>query len=259
MNILIVEDDQASYAYIKRIITSHYNCEVMNAKNGIDALKMLENSSYDGIISDISMPMMSGLELLEVLISNDETKNIPIMMTSANSMRIDVEKALQLGATDYLLKPLMAHETLSRINRFVDIILKRKEETINKKNNDGKKIVLIVSSNLEKWREKVVQYENDFKFAFYSSGAEGLEFYLNNFPAIVIIDRDLKILNDEFIAKKIKKLINEKFSQNVRIETKIIGVNKSEQDNLFDLSIDSPEMLIGVLEDLNENKLIKTE
>jgi len=54
MNILIVEDDQASYAYIKRIITSHYNCEVMNAKNSIDALKMLENYFYYGIISLIS-------------------------------------------------------------------------------------------------------------------------------------------------------------------------------------------------------------
>lgn len=251
MKILIVEDDQAAFTYLKRIITSQHHSEIYHAENGITALKLLEDDLFDGIISDISMPMMSGLELLEILYSNPKTSGIPVMMTSANNMRSDVEEALRLGAIDYLLKPLMANETLTRVNRFIEVVKCKSVETINRLNNEKKKEILIVTPQKDTW-QTVIDNSQNYTIKIISSSPDALQYYLINFPAYVVLDSGLNIMSEDFLAKKIKKLIYEKNSKNVKINTAIVGINKKDNKDLFDVSIESPQQLFAGLENIHK-------
>ncbi|MCF8242506.1 MAG: response regulator [Melioribacteraceae bacterium] len=248
--ILIVEDDHAIYIFLRRVINRFEYCEVSHAENGLEALHRLEAQSFDGIISDISMPIMNGLEFIENLSANDNLKNIPIMMISANNTRHDIEKALEYGAFDYLLKPLLMQETNCRIERFLDRIEEVADGIKNKNENHLQKNVMIISSDLTKWENYLKNFSDDFLFTYFDSGAKGLEQYLKSYPAIVVLDKELRTIKEEFIAKKIKSVINEKKESNVDIDTVIIGLSESE-NGLYDHTISSHENLSELLMSLN--------
>lgn len=256
MKILIVEDEQASFAYLKKIIQTHHRCEIYSASNGIEALKLLENEKFDGIIADVSMPLMTGIELLEILVSNPDTNRIPIMMTSANNTRSDVEHALELGASDYLLKPLMAHETLSRINRFIELIKCKSDEVKNNKANIEQKSLLIITNNRENWSTIVEKLNPDFSIIIFDSAPEGLEYYLKNLTAIVVLDEGIKTISEEFIAKKIKKFIADKALKGVILNTKIFVVGKNKINQDFDYNIAEPEMIEELLNQIYHKESI---
>ncbi|MAJ60718.1 MAG: hypothetical protein CBC48_12315 [bacterium TMED88] len=100
--ILIVDDERSASDYL-RVLLEERDFEVRTTSNGIEALIALENQNYDLVISDIRMPQMDGLELLEHL--KDRWPEVPAIMLTANESVEDVVGAIQLGAINYLVKP----------------------------------------------------------------------------------------------------------------------------------------------------------
>ena len=100
--ILIVDDERSASDYL-RVLLEERDFETRTTANGIEALIALENQKYDLVISDIRMPQMDGLELLEHL--KDRWPEIPAIMLTANESVEDVVGAIQLGAINYLVKP----------------------------------------------------------------------------------------------------------------------------------------------------------
>ncbi len=103
--VLTVEDSPN----IRRLIA--YNLKragyaVLEAGNGKDAVKVLQQTVPDLIILDIRMPEMDGFQLLELMRRYPKAAAIPVVMLTALSQPTDVDRALQLGVTDYLVKPL---------------------------------------------------------------------------------------------------------------------------------------------------------
>jgi len=104
--VLIVDDDEIIRVFVKRILSKKFGMDVVVAVNGVDGLNVLESERPDVVFLDVTMPVMDGVEFLEIVKKNAELKNIPIIVMSAISDKSVVARMLQLGIVDYLLKPL---------------------------------------------------------------------------------------------------------------------------------------------------------
>jgi DNA-binding response OmpR family regulator/anti-sigma regulatory factor (Ser/Thr protein kinase) len=112
--ILIVEDEEIVRSNIAEILESE-NFEVIETDNGISAIKSLENSLPDLIISDIMMPGIDGYDLVKYIQSNPVTSGIPIILLTARSETRDIRMGMQYGADDYITKPFKANDLISAV------------------------------------------------------------------------------------------------------------------------------------------------
>ena len=104
-NVLVVDDSATTRAMIISAIEVLEDTRVVEASNGFDALRLLPLMPFDLIITDINMPDISGLELINFLKKNPEHKNIPLIVLSTEKSEKDKERGLVLGASEYLVKP----------------------------------------------------------------------------------------------------------------------------------------------------------
>ncbi len=115
--VLVVDDNDDNIFLLESIITSHgYN--VISASGGQEALDLIKSkrAELDIIILDVMMPVIDGLEVTRSIKSNSRTRHIPvILLTAKQKDRKDVAKGLDLGADDYLSKPVDSMELLARI------------------------------------------------------------------------------------------------------------------------------------------------
>lgn len=101
--ILIVEDDE----FLANIHVTKFNLEgfkVFRAADGEQALKLARSKSPDIILLDVLLPKLDGFSVLKILKAEEETKKIPVILLTNLGQRDDVQKGLELGAQDYLLK-----------------------------------------------------------------------------------------------------------------------------------------------------------
>ena len=111
-NVLIVDDSGSMRAVIKKIITIsgfHMdNCH--EAGNGREALALLEDHWVDVIISDINMPDVNGLELLDTLKRNETLKEIPVIMITTEGSEDRMKEAFARGAKGFIKKPFLPEQ-----------------------------------------------------------------------------------------------------------------------------------------------------
>ncbi|MDP4146364.1 MAG: response regulator transcription factor, partial [Bacillota bacterium] len=110
-NVLIVDDEDEIRDAIKIYLKSD-DINIFTAKDGIDALMILEEEDIHLIIMDIMMPKMDGIKATFKI---RETKNIPIIMLSAKSEDTDKILGLNVGADDYVTKPFNPMELVARV------------------------------------------------------------------------------------------------------------------------------------------------
>ncbi len=101
--ILIVEDNLEFCEYLKNILDSDYDLVFMH--NGKEALRQIERKEPELIITDLMMPIMGGMELIEAIKKNAPWSAIPILTLTANTNILNEIKALRIGVDDYLTKP----------------------------------------------------------------------------------------------------------------------------------------------------------
>lgn len=103
--ILIVDDD-ARNIFVLAAALEEYGAEIIEAENGEVALEKLRDNVCDLILMDIMMPVMNGYEAIKAIRNNDTIKHIPIIATTAKSLKGDREKCMEAGANDYISKPI---------------------------------------------------------------------------------------------------------------------------------------------------------
>jgi PAS domain S-box-containing protein len=114
INILIAEDSPTQAEELRFLLEkSGYNVTVV--ENGLKALEFLKNSKTDILISDIVMPEMDGYELCKTIRSNDNLRNLPVVLLTSLSDPIDVIKGLGSGANNFIPKPFDEKLLLSHI------------------------------------------------------------------------------------------------------------------------------------------------
>ena len=114
----MVDDDNDLREFISLILSNNgYN--VTSTGDGVDAIVTLSSQEFDLILSDVDMPNLNGFKLLEVI--NDKGIESPVVFITARDTKEDEIKGYELGAVDYIRKPIHKKTLLLRIGR----ILKR--------------------------------------------------------------------------------------------------------------------------------------
>jgi adenylate cyclase len=112
---LIVDDNRVNRLLLTRALEQNGH-HVSNAENGKVAMEMLRAKPYDVLLLDIDMPEMNGFEVLEALLQDEELRYLPVIMTSASDELDRVVKCIEMGAEDYLVKPLNPVLLRARVN-----------------------------------------------------------------------------------------------------------------------------------------------
>ena len=114
MKILIVDDEPNVLELV------NYNLKINGfttdtASDGRTALQKIKDGSFDLVILDQMLPVVSGIEVLKTMREKKEFSSIPVLMLTAKSEETDVVQALNFGADDYITKPFRVHEMIARV------------------------------------------------------------------------------------------------------------------------------------------------
>ena len=95
--------------------------KVVEADDGVDALKKLSQQHYDILITDINMPMLDGLKLVSMVRKDEVHKDIPIVIITTEGAQEDRQRALSLGANAYITKPIQAPQVISKVKELLKL------------------------------------------------------------------------------------------------------------------------------------------
>lgn len=116
LKILIAENDEDEIEFMCESFTRSGLFEVVAvAESGVEVLKLLQQSVPDVILSDLNMPGKNGYDVLLDVKNDERYASIPVFISSTSSTPATINRCLELGAKDYLLKP----DTLSEYDNFV--------------------------------------------------------------------------------------------------------------------------------------------
>ena len=117
--ILVVEDSPTMRQLISFAMKRIPNSHVIEATDGVDALKKLSSDKIDLILADINMPVMDGLKLVSLVRGNAAFKDIPIIMVTTEGAEEDRKRAIAIGANAYLPKPIQTQALLKLVTSFL--------------------------------------------------------------------------------------------------------------------------------------------
>jgi len=112
---ILVVDDEPTNIFVLDGLLSANNFNVITASNGKKALELIKTEKPDLVLLDIMMPEMSGIEVLQRIINDPETNELPVLMVSAKTDSEVIETAMNIGAIDYIPKPFVDIELLARV------------------------------------------------------------------------------------------------------------------------------------------------
>lgn len=143
--VLVVDDEPANIFFLKGLLKEE-GYLVSTASSGNECLDILKNNQQDVILLDIMMPGITGIEVLEKIMENEKTRDIPVIMVTAKTESIDIEEALDKGAVEYIRKPVDEIELLARLRTTLRI--KKQEDMLRDMLQSKKDFIEIVSDDL---------------------------------------------------------------------------------------------------------------
>ena len=117
--VLIVEDSRATRELLAAAVESIDGAEVVESASGYDALRHVARDTFDLILTDINMPDINGLELIAYVKRNPRTRDVPLFVVSSEGSEQDRRRGLELGATEYLVKPFEPDALCALVRRHV--------------------------------------------------------------------------------------------------------------------------------------------
>ncbi len=118
--ILLAEDYKHSQIIVTRLLKKNNFEDIVVVENGEDAIKMAQKEKFDLILMDMQMPIMNGFEATEKIRQLPGYKDVPIIALTAFAMKGDKEKCLEVGATDYIPKPIDSKEFIEKIKYYTN-------------------------------------------------------------------------------------------------------------------------------------------
>ncbi len=116
MGRVLVVDDSSTVRKLLASILAPSGHEVLEAADGVRALEILSQEAVDLVVSDLNMPQMNGIELIQTIRENPRFRDLPIVMLTTVTDEESRRKGLLAGANVYLMKPAPAHVVLYKIN-----------------------------------------------------------------------------------------------------------------------------------------------
>jgi DNA-binding response OmpR family regulator len=121
--ILVIDDDEMTRHFLSHILAQQ-GFLLETAADGEQALTLLKEKQFDIILLDIEMPGLNGLETLKRIRKNYLKKDLPILMVTANDQSAEIIQAFDLGANDYVVKPLDVPVLFARIRAHLESVRK---------------------------------------------------------------------------------------------------------------------------------------
>jgi two-component system cell cycle response regulator len=118
--ILTVDDSKTVRIIVKKAFKT-YDCEIIEASNGVEGLATAAKEAPDVILLDVTMPVMDGVEMLTKLKSDPALKAIPVIMLTAEGGRDNVLKIAKIGVRDYMVKPFREEVLVEKVGRIIDL------------------------------------------------------------------------------------------------------------------------------------------
>src|SRR3954467_13336789 len=118
---LVVEDSPTMRQLIVFALHRIRGLQVIEADDGVDALRKLSAQKPDIILTDINMPIMDGLKLVKRVRTDAVHKDVPIVVITTESAEEDRQRALSLGANAYITKPIQAPQVIAKVKELLGI------------------------------------------------------------------------------------------------------------------------------------------
>jgi two-component system, chemotaxis family, chemotaxis protein CheY len=117
IKIIVVEDSLSMQSFMRTALELNFkNVKVDLASNGVNAMKEIQANPYHIILCDWNIPLLSGDKLLQWVRQTPSLKDIPFIMITGNTGKEDVLKAKELGATDYIVKPVTLDVLMNKLS-----------------------------------------------------------------------------------------------------------------------------------------------
>jgi len=120
MKFLVVDDYSTMRRIIKNLLHDLGYANVTEADDGNTALPLLQNGSFDFLITDWNMPGMAGLDLLKAVRATEKLKKLPVLMLTAEAKREQIVEAAQAGVSGYVIKPFTAQTLKEKIDKILE-------------------------------------------------------------------------------------------------------------------------------------------
>ncbi len=115
LHALVVDDSPAMRKQLSYALQRVMGMDATEAGDGADAWRKLATSSFDILITDINMPLMDGLKLVSLVRGGGPHQRIPIIVITTESAEADRRRAMALGASAYLVKPVQAQQVVDTV------------------------------------------------------------------------------------------------------------------------------------------------
>ena len=118
---LVVEDSPTMRQLIVFALKRLPGLEIVEASDGVDALKKLPGSKTDLVLTDINMPIMDGLKLVSLMKGNPLYRDIPVVIITTEGAAEDRERGLALGARSYIPKPIQTNNLIKVVREILSL------------------------------------------------------------------------------------------------------------------------------------------
>jgi signal transduction histidine kinase len=234
-NTILVVDDIPNNVSVLFSFLSKTGFKVLVAQDGKRALQTAEQARPDLILLDVMMPGMDGFEVCRILKSQETTKDIPVIFMTALVDTIDKIKGFQLGAADYLSKPVQHEEVLARITAHLKV--RKLQQQLEEKNQQLQAQTVELEKRHLESEAFARTVAHDLKNPL--SGIIGLtNLLLTDCTADTLPTAD-SIENLQFIAQAADKMLN-------IIDALLLLANASKQKNINTQALDMSHIIIQV-------------
>ena len=115
--ILVIDDDEMNLQIAKMVLERKLPCKVIGVDNGVEGIEILKSRYVSLVLLDVMMPDFDGIETLQEIRHDDLIKDVPVMMLTASGDIGVIQKARLLGVTDYVRKPFLPADLVSRVEK----------------------------------------------------------------------------------------------------------------------------------------------
>lgn len=119
--VLIVEDSKSSREFIAATVESVPGVEAIGTASGFEALRLLPRHRFDLIITDINMPDINGLELINFVKKNPNYRDTPLFIITTEGREQDRDRGMKLGASEYLIKPFQPAQLEGLVKQYLKL------------------------------------------------------------------------------------------------------------------------------------------
>jgi CheY-like chemotaxis protein len=201
MKILVADDSAVTRTIVTRLLKQQCGCEVIEAKDGLEAVTLLEREKVDALLLDVGMPVLNGIDVLSAVRSDTRYARLPVVVMTSTTERATAESLIRLGVTDYLLKPLHSPATARRL---AEVVARIRALAALERSEKDRPSLLLVGLDPEFRSLFTASLSERFNIREAETSPGGLRAFLDARPAAVFLGEGLPFLSETVLARKMR-------------------------------------------------------